>query len=1215
MKTFVPNGPVFPEELLQAHEEGRLVLFCGAGISYDTGLPTFSRLVELAMEGCGVTFDRKEKHDPLHRAVMDEKYDRALQMLGDRAPSMRTVVMDILDQPPKPDTNDVPLHSALLTIARTSAGQTQLVTSNFDDRFERADANLRWQAGPRLGTPRLDHWSGPTYLHGRIDRTHDSDGRDLVLTSGDFGRAYLRDAWAARYVVELFREFTVLFVGYSLNDPIVGYLVDALAADMGQNRQFRKAYALAEFNGSEMDEKRQTDAWQAKHVEPILFRKLRRKNPYRLLNGSLLEWARHHASGLGSRIDEALTLGAKPSPTKIVTQEARNLAWALSKSDGSVAHAFAKADPAPHISWLEPLSQVKVLHPASGRDFGLFDWPSPTDKGPHLAPLAGGRSSMLPLTSATWELGKWLSRHMRSRALVDWVIARNGRVHPDWEYFLEQKFPDLPNDGPWKPFWRLILDHATSPREARWYFSPMARREDQPPPGWSMALLEAASPYLSINKPFRWGRDASAPPEQLSDLARFELKLADDYFVQVALEALDKPAFQAEMLGVADQLTSRLAEGMELLQRGGSYIGGLSDRFSLINPEGRGVQGYTPLVWLCVRVFMLARGDQQDVAGALTRRWVNLWRVNRLFLFRRMALHALAYTPEILDREGLDFLLDSNQEALWAYDCEPELVRFLTERVPHFSSDTRDELIAAIVAGSPQREYRNLDADDIAAMRQGQIYRRLGKLRQAGLDVPLPADAKPEDMADAQPARLMRISREDESAAALLGLPPEETVEALLSQSGSFTASRQLAELARRNPDQALNCLPLLAEQCPPDWDGWGGLADLAKTEGADRYLESIAQFVQDHEAHIADTLLWALANLIRGWGDRAVGEEAFRPSFLLLWERLWWAALRHVEAPLEMEAVTKAINAPGGILAETITDLILALPKETGQAVQPCWGLTIEGEEEAHLHGRIIAASRLLWLHRMFAEATRQILLPRMMATHAEALGLWEGYFWGRHWDVPLMQELVPAFLSMAGRFQKQNCTEAWSQMFADILIEAPSLLGKEDIARVMRNARAEDLRAMAWYFFQRLSGAEAKAGELWTSAIRPIIGKTWPATIAQNTPEVASALVQMALHCGPQFGDAVEILVRRKLLRPLGQHDGLLHDLEQPDEGHPDFCTDFPDAVLGLLDQTTDVDIIPWDAQSLRTILDRLSNARPELTQTPAYRRLRLIVERHGQ
>ena len=40
----------------------------------------------------------------------------------------------------------------------------------------------------------------------------------MVLTDADFGRAYLTEGWARRFLVELFRSFTVLFVGYSHND-------------------------------------------------------------------------------------------------------------------------------------------------------------------------------------------------------------------------------------------------------------------------------------------------------------------------------------------------------------------------------------------------------------------------------------------------------------------------------------------------------------------------------------------------------------------------------------------------------------------------------------------------------------------------------------------------------------------------------------------------------------------------------------------------------------------------------------------------------------------------------------------------------------------------------------------------------------------------------------------------------------------------------------
>ena len=43
---FVRHGPDLPERLLQAHEDGRVVFFCGAGISYPARLPNFAGLVK-----------------------------------------------------------------------------------------------------------------------------------------------------------------------------------------------------------------------------------------------------------------------------------------------------------------------------------------------------------------------------------------------------------------------------------------------------------------------------------------------------------------------------------------------------------------------------------------------------------------------------------------------------------------------------------------------------------------------------------------------------------------------------------------------------------------------------------------------------------------------------------------------------------------------------------------------------------------------------------------------------------------------------------------------------------------------------------------------------------------------------------------------------------------------------------------------------------------
>ena len=99
---------------------------------------------------------------------------------------------------------------------------------------------------PLLPVPK-NRWNGLVYLHGLLPE--DFAGKNLnnlVVSSGDFGLAYLTERWAARFVSELFRNFVVCFVGYSIDDPILRYMMDALAAESAtrgiatQNVRIRK---------------------------------------------------------------------------------------------------------------------------------------------------------------------------------------------------------------------------------------------------------------------------------------------------------------------------------------------------------------------------------------------------------------------------------------------------------------------------------------------------------------------------------------------------------------------------------------------------------------------------------------------------------------------------------------------------------------------------------------------------------------------------------------------------------------------------------------------------------------------------------------------------------------------------------------------------------------------------------------------------------------
>ena len=117
-------------------------------------------------------------------------------------------------------------HAALLRLARDRAGALRLVTTNFDRIFhvaaKRSEQAFQAYAAPMLPIPKNSRWNGLVYLHGLLpEKADDTALNRLVVTSGDFGLAYLTERWAARFVSELFRNYVVCFVGYSINDPVL----------------------------------------------------------------------------------------------------------------------------------------------------------------------------------------------------------------------------------------------------------------------------------------------------------------------------------------------------------------------------------------------------------------------------------------------------------------------------------------------------------------------------------------------------------------------------------------------------------------------------------------------------------------------------------------------------------------------------------------------------------------------------------------------------------------------------------------------------------------------------------------------------------------------------------------------------------------------------------------------------------------------------------
>jgi hypothetical protein len=467
----IQNGPDIPDRLMHAHEEGRVVFFCGAGISYPAGLPSFKGLVNKLYTSLGTSPNDVEKS-----AIKRGQFDTAIGLLEDRYPGgrekVRTQIAQILTPINFAHPRVTATHRALIALARDKDGRHRLVTTNFDRIFEEVFAgsdNVARFAAPRLPVPKA-RWNALVYLHGLLpEDPAAADLNTLVLSSGDFGLAYLIERWAARFVSELVRNYVVCFVGYSINDPVLRYMMDALAADRLLGETPGEVFAFGSYSkGHENEQKLE---WDAKHVTPILYQA---HSDHFYLHRTLRAWANHYRDGIlgNERIIALHASNAPPASTKQDDVIGRVL-WALSDPSGVPAKRFAELDPVPPLDWLGPLAQERFGH----RDLRRFGIQPSEKEDSHLkfsllsryARYDANRAMTLVGNSSgphTWDnvmnqIARWTVRHLNSPRLLLWFAAQGGKLDRTLARMISEALrpkPGAPVISPqMRTLWSLLL--------------------------------------------------------------------------------------------------------------------------------------------------------------------------------------------------------------------------------------------------------------------------------------------------------------------------------------------------------------------------------------------------------------------------------------------------------------------------------------------------------------------------------------------------------------------------------------------------------------------------------------------------------------------------------------------------------------------------------------------------------------------------------------
>ena len=470
MIPLVPTGPQIPEEIAQALRYDNLVFFCGAGISKPNGLPLFNELSKQVCENLHLSID----DTPLLKVAQDRgDYAGLLNLLeSGQIPNLsikpkilRKEVIKILNAYNK---DQFEIHEALLELSALSKGGNRLVTTNFDRLFFEAGLESKFSdSAPKLIPPRKEKWKNLTFLHGVIDTDNDPEGENLILTKTDFGLAYLYDNWASRFIIQLFQDFIVLFIGYSADDPVMNYLMSAISYEnkrRSKNEEFGSPSIYA-FVGHEEGEEKKEDTWKSIGVEPIPYNV--KNNNHSLLYETIKEWAKLKKTGLAGRRIWLKQQLEKPYQEERDKENAKAVISTLKVDEKLVKYLLninLSSDPEQRkpvdISWFKVFAVEngllkKLTHQTAESDHFLWK----------------------PLSSIEKNIVKWLLCHLDKKELIHYIIKqaplKTGLIslHPEFKNMLKIQLKNIQQDANQKLderknlFWNIISiqkDHSKS---------------------------------------------------------------------------------------------------------------------------------------------------------------------------------------------------------------------------------------------------------------------------------------------------------------------------------------------------------------------------------------------------------------------------------------------------------------------------------------------------------------------------------------------------------------------------------------------------------------------------------------------------------------------------------------------------------------------------------------------------------------------------------
>ncbi len=617
-----------PQEAVTAHRRGDLVLFVGAGASMGppSSLPSFSQLTRsLARE--------RQVPEPAD----DDHLDTFLGRLQDQHGNVHSRVKAHID---RPGSTINPVHTGVAALA-LAGPPVRLVTTNYDPHLSSAlqaagDASLQYLA-PAL--PMGDDFDGIVYLHGKITQPVNR----LVVTDRDFGRAYLTDAWASRFLERMFSRFTVLFIGYSHSDIVMSYLARGLRPD-GPPR-----YALTDGPDDER--------WKRLGIEPVAYDNL--DGTHDAVQHVLHEWASEASRGLLDHRQRLAEL--TQAPPSGVPEEQSYLEDTLS----------------------DPARTSLFVEQARGEP-----WLRWVAERPQFQPLV---NAIEPATAVTPELARWIAQYFvtdenNSEVALHVLIDAGERMTPSLWHSIGHWLHITGSPRPaWLDRWIPLLIAAAPQHENDWLSYALMASSWPGQQGSILALVDHLTDPQAVLRP-SFG---------LPGRPSMEIRLRDDHGdIRRSYEAVVEPHLDELAEHIVVIAERALLKAHSLLTSYGATTATwdpLSFSRSAIQPHSQDAhpEPIDLVVDMARDALTALMAKDTAAATAVLDRWAR----SAAALLRRLAVHAHDEREDLTADSKLLGLLTHG----WLQDNQlrQEVFHLLARQLPHCSETAVAQLVAA----------------------------------------------------------------------------------------------------------------------------------------------------------------------------------------------------------------------------------------------------------------------------------------------------------------------------------------------------------------------------------------------------------------------------------------------------------------------------------------------------------------------------------------